>query len=95
MGKPSPHSKALSVKPDDNHGAKRPPGEEERRIERAFHRLGDILAEIATDLDREEGGSHQSSKGSEAQPELEHLPKRERRQERKQSRSDTMVKFPS
>jgi len=76
MGKSSAGGEAMSVKPDDNHGAKRWPSEEECRIARAFRRLGDILVEIASDFDQEKGRSHQLSKAPEAQPEVGRFPKK-------------------
>lgn len=47
-------SKAVSIEPDD-HRSKPRPSEEERCIERAFLRLGDVLAEIANELEKRSG----------------------------------------
>lgn len=45
-------SKAVSLEPGDNHRSKPWSSEEERSIEHAFLRLGDVLAEIANELEK-------------------------------------------
>jgi hypothetical protein len=65
----------MSVRPGDNHAAKPRPSEE-RCIERMFLQLGDILAEIASDLHQEEGGLRQLNNASQAQPEVGGSPKK-------------------
>jgi len=69
-------SKAVSLEPGDDQRSKPRPSEEERRIERTFLRLGDVLAEIANDLEQEDGGAHPVSKVSEAQPKVGRSPKK-------------------
>ena len=41
----------MSIKRGNNHGANPWPNQDERGIERAFLRLGDILGDIADDLE--------------------------------------------
>lgn len=45
-------SKAVSLEPADDHRSKPWSSEEQRCIERAFLRLGDVLAEIANELEK-------------------------------------------
>ena len=69
-------SKAVSLEPGDDHRSKPRSSEEERCIEHAFLQLGDVLAEIASDLHREEGGLRQLNNASQAQPEVRRSPKK-------------------